>query len=92
MVVWTGQDEATPMRIEVTKKVRKEKSGLPLLAALLALIGGAYLLGAPEVAAHFPQSVERALTNMRGEIDKAGEAAMYSVSGVFGNVSSFVAR
>jgi hypothetical protein len=68
------------MRVEVkaaTKK--KQESSLGLLLLIGSLFAFVYLVASPGVAAYFPHSVERALTNYRGEIDKIADGAMTSI-------------
>jgi hypothetical protein len=53
----------------VVKEKKKDGLGIGLIAGFLVLFAGAYALGSPDVAAHFPRPVERALLNLRTEID-----------------------
>jgi hypothetical protein len=53
----------------VVKEKKKDGLGIGLVAGFLGLFAVAYALGSPDVAAHFPKTMERALLNLRTEID-----------------------
>jgi hypothetical protein len=81
------------MRIEVVGAGKgKNNVGLGLLVLIGGLFAGAYVLGSPAYASAFPLPMERALTNLRSEIDKATEGLGYSILDIAGAVKRFASR
>jgi hypothetical protein len=82
------------MRIEVKdrSRARKDKLGIGLIVVVGGLLTFAYILGAPAYASAFPLPVERALTNLRNEMNKATEGLGYTISEIVGTVKSITGR
>jgi hypothetical protein len=82
------------MRIEVQGQAgrKKDQLGLGLMALIGVMLAVAYILGSPAYATAFPQPLERALTNLRTEMDKASESLGYSISGFIDTVRSLASR
>jgi hypothetical protein len=82
------------MRIDVNEngKSKKDQIGVGLLALFAVLFTVAYILGSPAYASAFPHSVERALINVRKEVDKATEGFGYTVAGVMDTVRNITGR
>jgi hypothetical protein len=73
------------MRVELkAADKKKQESSLALLLLIGSLFALTYLLATPSVAAFFPVSVERALTNYRGEIDKIADGALTTMRDALG--------
>ncbi len=77
------------MRIDVKVLGGKKKDaiGLGLVAGFLALFAIGYGLGAPAIASVFPPKVERALTNLRNEIDGATEGLRRRLSNTYHTIA-----
>jgi hypothetical protein len=69
---------------------KRGKIGIGMLGGFAGLFACAYVMGAPEFAEYFPKPVERALTNLRKDIDLAGDSARTTVSGAFQTVTGLV--
>jgi hypothetical protein len=82
------------MRIDVGTEAGKKKDqlGLGLVGLFLCLMSMAYMLGSPDYASSFPRPVERALTNLRNESDKAIENARLKMADTLAVVGQIAGR
>jgi hypothetical protein len=68
------------MRVDIKAAGKKnEQTSLGLLMLLAVPFAAGYLLASPAITSYFPIVIERALTNYRGEIDKAADSAVAMV-------------
>ena len=77
-------------RTNDTRKTQSERSSVGLLSSMLGLIGCAYVMGTPEYSGALPPTVERALTNLRKDLDRAGQDTKGMVAGLYYSVSGLV--
>jgi hypothetical protein len=89
-----GKAAGVLMRIDVQNEAGKKKDelGLGLVGLFLCLLTMAYMLGSPDYASAFPRPVERALTNMRNESDKAIEHVRFKMADTLAVVGQIAGR
>jgi hypothetical protein len=74
------------MRVDIATKQKRQESSLPLLLAFTGMLSCAYILSLPSVAGQFPLPMERALTNLKRDIDATADAAARSASSTYQSV------
>jgi hypothetical protein len=76
------------MRVEIKAAVKKkQQSSIGLLMLLAVPFVVFYFLASPAITAHMPSAIERALTNYRGEVDKAIDSVGTMLSGAYYQVA-----
>lgn len=76
------------MRIDVKIQEKKEDGlGVGFLIAIAVLFCAVYVLGHPDYAGMFPQKIERAFVNFRGETEFLVEGVRRSFAAVYTTVA-----